>query len=228
MPLLRVNLPERDWWIDLPELTSIQLGEGALRFFYADKSSELIMRSDDDEMNWWIDLPKLTSLTTDEGSRSFENPRFITLESTSFHSSSQTDIPSLTTITLDDDYVFAIKETVHTNSSSSSSPSFIDITPALQHYLQFIIYFTHNSSIILKRTHTPSNKSVFETRIGTSNTQLNNPREITINNKQTQQYTNYQHPSFPYFRGMNFDEWVAPIPGRLCFTGWYVRENSPR
>ncbi|KAK8827875.1 hypothetical protein WA556_004507, partial [Blastocystis sp. ATCC 50177/Nand II] len=91
---------------NLPELTSIRLGKNALWFREIAVYSELIMRN----------LPKLTSLTTDEGSRSFENPRFITLE----------NIPSLTTITLDDDYVFAIKETVHTN----------NITPALQHYLQ--------------------------------------------------------------------------------------------
>ena len=132
---LKVSGLKRDWWIDLPELTSIQLGRNALWFRDNAVYSELIMRSDDSEMNWWIDLPKLTSLTTDEDSRSFEFPRIITLESTSFHSSSQTDMPSLTTVTLDDYYVFAIKETVHTKSSSSSSPSFLDITPALQQYL---------------------------------------------------------------------------------------------
>ena len=153
---LKVSGLKREWWIDLPELTSIRLGRNALWFREIAVYSELIMRSGDDETNWWIDLPKLTSLTTDEGSRSFEFPRIITLESISFHSSSSTDIPSLTTVTLDDDYVFAIKETVHTNSSSSSSPSFIDITPALQHYLQFIVYFTHNSSITPKRTQTHS------------------------------------------------------------------------
>ena len=31
-----------------------------------------------------------------------------------------------------------------------------------------------------------------------------------------------------YFRGMNRDEWVAPIPGRPCLTGLYVMLNSPR
>ena len=96
---LRVNGLEREWWIDLPELTSIQLGDGAFGFkndisskfisiqlgksafeFKDDDSTELIMRSSDDEEKWWIDLPKLTSLTTDESSRSFKDPRIITLE----------------------------------------------------------------------------------------------------------------------------------------------------
>ena len=95
-------------------------------------------------------MPKLTSLTTEEDSRSFEFPRSVILEGTSFHSSSSTDIPSLTTVTLEYYYVFANKKTVHTNSSSSSSPSFLDITPALQQYLQFIVSFTHHSHPIAK------------------------------------------------------------------------------
>ena len=49
--------------------------------------------------------------------------------------SSQTDMPSLTTVTLDKGRAFRNKKTVHTKSSSSSSPSFLDITPALQYYL---------------------------------------------------------------------------------------------
>ena len=85
---LRVNLPERDWCLDLSELTSIQLGEHAFQFQDKDKTSDLIMRSDDDERKWWIDLPKLTSLTTEgEGSESFSCVRNITLESDSSLSS---------------------------------------------------------------------------------------------------------------------------------------------
>ena len=86
LPCLRVNLPEREWWIDLPELTSIRLGELAFRFNHANGSNELIMRSDDDEMKWFIDLPKLTSLTTVNGSSSFLHARSITLEGYSYHS----------------------------------------------------------------------------------------------------------------------------------------------
>ena len=77
-----------EWWIDLPELTSIRLGQHAFCFDDEDDdSSELIMRSGDDEMEWWIDLPKLASLTTEgEDSLSFCNPCIITLEGISYHS----------------------------------------------------------------------------------------------------------------------------------------------
>ena len=84
---LRVNDLKGEWWIDLPELTSIRLGDNAFRFKDDDESSELIMRSGDDEMKWWIDLPKLTSLTTEgDYSWSFIYPRSITLEGISYHS----------------------------------------------------------------------------------------------------------------------------------------------
>ena len=83
---LRVVGLEREWWLDLPELTSIQLGDSAF-WFKDDDSSELIMRSGDDEMNWWIDLPKLTSLTAEgDDSRTFLYPSIITLEGISYHS----------------------------------------------------------------------------------------------------------------------------------------------
>ena len=86
---LRVNGLKREWWIDLPELTSIRFGTHAF-WFNGLISTELIMRSGDDEMKWWIDLPKLTTLTTiiPEGwiSFTFCNPRHITLEGISYHS----------------------------------------------------------------------------------------------------------------------------------------------
>ena len=82
---LRVNGLKREWWIDLPELTSIRLGEHAFSFSLGDYSTELIMRSGYDEMKWWIDLPKLATLTTvidsDCRSQTFYNPFSITLES---------------------------------------------------------------------------------------------------------------------------------------------------
>ena len=85
MLCLRVNGLKREWWIDLPELNSIRLGESAFQFKYDDESTELIMRSGDDEMRWWIDLPKLTTLTTGKNSCSFNYPGVITLESISYH-----------------------------------------------------------------------------------------------------------------------------------------------
>ena len=59
--------------------------------------------------------------------------------------SSQTDMPSLTTVTLYKKWAFYKKKSVHTKSPSSSSPSFLDITSALRQYLQFIVSFTHHS-----------------------------------------------------------------------------------
>ena len=59
--------------------------------------------------------------------------------------SSLTDMPSLTTVDLLKGIAFLRKKTIHTKSTSSSSPSFLDITPALQQYLQFIVSFTHHS-----------------------------------------------------------------------------------
>ena len=45
--------------------------------------------------------------------------------------SSQTDMPLLTTITLNKECAFSEMETVHVKSSFPSSPSFLDITPEL-------------------------------------------------------------------------------------------------
>ena len=60
---------------------------------------------------------------------------------------SQTDMPSLTSVALDKRHAFKCKRTIHTKSISSSSPSFLDITPALQQYLSSPLSFTHFSSI---------------------------------------------------------------------------------
>ena len=59
--------------------------------------------------------------------------------------SSQADMPSLTTVMLCKERAFKEIKTIHTESPSSSSPSFLDITPALQYYLQFIVSFTRLS-----------------------------------------------------------------------------------
>lgn len=56
-------------------------------------------------------------------------------------------MPSLTTVTLNEEYVFRCKRIVLAKSSISSSPSFLDITPALSYYLSFPLSFTHFSSI---------------------------------------------------------------------------------
>ncbi|KAK8826471.1 hypothetical protein WA577_001399 [Blastocystis sp. JDR] len=94
---------------NLPELTSIQLGRSAFHFNDA-ASSTLVMRN----------LPKLTSLTTtDSYSRSFLNPRHITLY----------DIPALTTVYLPT--AFDYKNDVSTNCNISKLKTFFtDQCPA--------------------------------------------------------------------------------------------------
>ena len=74
-----------------------------------------------------------------------------------FTLSSQTDMPSLSTVTLDKRFAFTRKNTIHTKSSSSSSPSFLDITPALQQYIQLIVSFTRLSH--------PNTKSPFSLHV---------------------------------------------------------------
>ena len=55
-------------------------------------------------------------------------------------------MPSLTTVTLNEYYAFKERITLHTKSPSSSSPSSLDITPALQQYLSFPLSSTNRSS----------------------------------------------------------------------------------
>ena len=57
--------------------------------------------------------------------------------------SSQTDMPSLYTVTLKG-HAFKNKKTIHTKSPSPAFPSSLDITPALQYYLSFPVSFTHS------------------------------------------------------------------------------------
>ena len=59
--------------------------------------------------------------------------------------SSQTDMPSLTAVTFFEGFAFQYKKTLHTKSPSSPSPSFLDITPALQKYLSSPLSLTKHS-----------------------------------------------------------------------------------
>ncbi|KAK8826863.1 hypothetical protein WA556_004450 [Blastocystis sp. ATCC 50177/Nand II] len=95
---------------NLPELTSIRFGYEAFSFKDNSDSTQLIMRN----------LPKLTTLTASTSdlvcyASSFMYPSSITLE----------DMPSLTTVTLDESQAFKYKKTIHTK----------NITPALERYL---------------------------------------------------------------------------------------------
>ena len=81
-------------------------------------------------------MPILTSLTTcGTYGTSLRNPHSITLEGYVYRPSSQSDMPSLTTVALRKRYAFKRSKVVHTKSSSSSSLSLLDIPPALQDYL---------------------------------------------------------------------------------------------
>ena len=60
-------------------------------------------------------------------------------------------MPSLTTVALNKEYTFNYKETVHTKSFPSFSPSSLDISPALSDYLSFPPSFTHTSLPLLIR-----------------------------------------------------------------------------
>ena len=62
-------------------------------------------------------------------------------------------MPSLTTVTLDKKYAFQHKKTVHNKSRAPSSPSFLDIAPALQRYLFFSPSFTHHLITCSSATH---------------------------------------------------------------------------
>ena len=98
-------------------------------------------------MEWRVDMPKLSSLTNQFqfDNSTFKYPHSITLEGIPYHLPSLTDMPSLTTVTLNKGSAFSEKKTIHTRSSFFSfSPSFLDITAALQEYLQFIVSFTYS------------------------------------------------------------------------------------
>ena len=74
--------------------------------------------------------------------------------------SSQSDIPSLTNVTLERRTAFRqLSKSVHTKSSCSSFYSFLDITYALWRYLSFPLSFIYFSSIPHSYTNlTPSQK----------------------------------------------------------------------
>ncbi len=144
---LRVIGLSGEWRIDLSVLASIRLGEDAFSFKEDDASTELIMRSGDDAATWWIDLPRLNTLTTEgEYSQSLRHPRSITLEGFFITRTSQADMLSLHTVVLNKQYAFDYATTINAKSSSSSPPSFLDITSALQYYLECSFSFTHHYS----------------------------------------------------------------------------------
>ena len=85
--------------VDLPELTTIQLGFDALAF--DSYESRFVMRSCSDERSSRLDLPKLISLkTTESSSYSLREAMNVVLESATGLKSSTLDMPSLTDVYL--------------------------------------------------------------------------------------------------------------------------------
>ena len=71
---------------------------------------------------------------------------------------SQTDIPSLTTVSLDKELAF-FRGFAHPWSSSSSSCWFLEITPALSYYLKFLPSYTHNSQqLVISQSNSINNQ----------------------------------------------------------------------
>ena len=87
----------------------------------------------------------LTSLTTvgeEDKYSSFANTHYITLEGLLFTTHSQSDLPRLTNVYLTKT-AFECKKKVTTNSLSSSPSLQLDITPALQKYLDSCVSSKH-------------------------------------------------------------------------------------
>ena len=143
---LRVKLPQRDWWLDLPLLESIQLGWNAFSFNEDDESSELIMRSHYAKMSWWIDLPALTSFTTDIHGESFSNPRRVTLQSSASQSLWSLDMPNLVNVTMNYKAIFSQTENKQFSSIHLSLHFPIDIGD-LAYSIECTCFFTPNPSI---------------------------------------------------------------------------------
>ena len=84
-------------------LPSIHMGWNALRFDSEDTSSSLTMKSEWLLVGLRIDLPKLTTITAATGSgicESFGYPRHLTLRGLCFVFVSSLDLPSLSTVVL--------------------------------------------------------------------------------------------------------------------------------
>lgn len=89
----------------------------------------------------------LTSLTTvgeEDKNSSFTNPHYITFEGPLFLTHSQSDLPRLTNVYLTKK-AFCHKKKVTTNSLLSVLSSHLDITPALQKYLDSLVCLTQPS-----------------------------------------------------------------------------------
>ena len=129
-------------WIDLPELTSIQMGHNAFRFKYQDDSTTLIMRSAEMNENWLTRLAQ-THITQNLYKEKRRIVQFHILLSSSHHSRewfSSTmkwclDMPSLTDVYLPEAFAYKNDVTI-TGSTHFILLSQLDIG-ALQSYFNW-------------------------------------------------------------------------------------------
>ena len=101
-------------------------------------------------------------------------------------------MPSLTTVILSKSYAFEEQRIANTGSSSSSSPSFLDITPALQEYL-FHLSSTHLSSqthLSYQQTHNTNGRNI---------TKLSNHTSLAwqVSQRQDQSHQGRTYASLP-------------------------------
>ena len=101
--------------------------------------------------------------------------------------SSQADIPSLTNVVLVERYTFRRLESTHVKSPSSSSSSCLDITPALQQFIHFIVSFTRNSSSPSRTQDTSSNTIISK----------DNPASPSYFSKQVHAWKHVKQLAFP-------------------------------
>ena len=87
-------------------------------------------------------LTTLTTVGEEDKYSSFTNPQFITFEGSLIPTHSQSDLPRLTNVYLTKK-AFGFKKKVTTNSLSSSPSSQLDISPALQEYLNSCVSSKH-------------------------------------------------------------------------------------
>ena len=109
--------------------------------------------------------------------------------------SSQADIPSLTNVVLVERYTFRRLESTHVKSPSSSSSSCLDITPALQQFIHFIVSFTRNSSSPSRTQDTSSNTIISK----------DNPASPSYFSKQVHAWKHVKQAVFPRLSGISED-----------------------
>ena len=139
---LRVSYWEGEWWIDLPQLTSIRLGRNAFLFDWDDPNSGILyMKSRKAIIGSWIDLPRLAVFTAEgDESNSFTNLNIIDLEGSACQTLWRVDLPLLTTVVLTNS-AFKCQKRVTVRSRSVWLPSFID-AGVLARYFNWFVSFT--------------------------------------------------------------------------------------